>query len=67
MCADFCYLCTGSTWVEDMGRQESPQLIVRIRKGQIDSGAQETSSASKYWDTYVYMYIQFKLGDLPMQ
>jgi len=31
-----------------MGRQESPQLIVRIRKGQIDSGAQETSSASKY-------------------
>jgi len=32
--------------VEDMGRQESPQLTER--KGQVDNDAQETSRASKY-------------------
>jgi len=50
MRADFCYLRTGSTWIEDMGRQESPQLIER--KTQVDTDAQETSRASKlqeYW------------------
>ena len=38
---------TDSSWVEDMGRQESPQLIER--KGQVDTDAQETSRASKYY------------------
>ena len=38
--------CDKSAWVEDMGRQESPQLIER--KTQVDTDAQETSRASKY-------------------
>jgi len=49
MRADFCYLCTSSTWIEDLGRQESPQLIER--KGQVDTDAQETSRASNYRGT----------------
>ena len=39
-------VCTDSAEVEDMGRQESPQLIER--KTQVDTDAQETSRASKY-------------------
>ena len=46
MRADFCYLCTGSTWNEDMGRQESLQLIER--KAQVDTDAQETSRVSNF-------------------
>jgi len=46
MRAYFYYLCTGSTWIEIMGRQESPQLIER--KTQVDTDAQETSRASKF-------------------
>jgi len=38
-------LCDGC-WVEDMGRQESPQLVER--KGQVDTDAQDTSRACKY-------------------
>ena len=34
-----CAVCTDSAWVEDMGRQESPQLIER--KTQIDTDAQK--------------------------
>jgi len=45
MRADFCDLCTGSTWVEDMGRQDSLRLIER--KIHVDTDAQETSRASK--------------------
>jgi len=33
-----------------MGKQESPQLIER--KTQVDTDAQETSRASKYWFLY---------------
>jgi len=36
---------TASSVQEDMGRQESPQLIER--KTQVDTDAQETSRASK--------------------
>jgi len=39
-------VCTDSTWIEDMGRQESPQLIER--KTQVDTDAQETSRASNF-------------------
>jgi len=45
MRADFCHLCTGCTYVEDMGRQESPHLIER--KGQVDTDTQDTGRASR--------------------
>ena len=43
--------------IQDMGRQESPQLIER--KTQADTDGQETSRASKYLiyrDTWVVQY-----------
>jgi len=47
-----------------MGRQESPQLIER--KTQVDTDAQETSRASKYWiwfndnlHTFVKVYTRY--------
>jgi len=46
MRADFCCLCTDRTGIEDMGRQESPQLIERMT--QVDTDAQETSRASNF-------------------
>ena len=40
-----------------MGRQESPQLIER--KTQVDTDAQETSRASKYYPIMVWIILFF--------
>jgi len=44
-----CAQVVGSTWIEDMGREESSQLI---EKTQVDTNAQETRRALNFWINY---------------